>query len=106
MAVHVDDEALRLGVESQGERLIFQKVLKKFPEQKTARGDTIGVRPQSLKSKIFDGIKERLAGSTAELPAWLTFDLETLTAKIVALPKAMDAAPLFDPKQIIELYSR
>ena len=69
-------------------------------------GDTIGVRPQSLKSRIFDGIKERLAGSTAELPAWLTFDLETLTAKIVAMPKAMDAAPLFDPKQIIELYSR
>lgn len=69
-------------------------------------GDVIGVRPQSMKSKIFEGIKERLAASTQELPAWITFDAETLTGKIVAMPKATDAQPLFDPKQIIELYSR
>jgi small subunit ribosomal protein S4 len=69
-------------------------------------GDVIGVRPESAKSKIFEGIKERLAGSTVELPVWLTFDLETLTAKVVAMPKAADAQPLFDSKQIIELYSR
>ncbi len=68
-------------------------------------GDVIGVRPQSLKSKIFEGIKEKLSANQ-ELPAWLTFDLDNLTAKIVAMPKAADAAPLFDPKQIIELYSR
>ena len=69
-------------------------------------GDTIGIRPQSAKSKIFDGIKEKLTAANIELPVWLTFDLENLTAKVVALPKGADAAPLFDPKQIIELYSR
>jgi len=69
-------------------------------------GDVIGVREQSAKSKIFEGIKERLAAANLELPAWLTFDLENLTAKIVAMPSSADAAPLFDPKQIIELYSR
>jgi len=68
-------------------------------------GDVIGVRPGSEKSKIFEGLKEKLAANQ-ELPAWLTFDVDTLTAKIVAMPKTTDAMPLFDPKQIIELYSR
>jgi len=67
-------------------------------------GDVIGVRPGSDKSKIFDGLKEKLAN--VELPAWLTFDADTLTAKVTAMPKAAEAAPLFDTKQIIELYSR
>jgi small subunit ribosomal protein S4 len=67
-------------------------------------GDVIGVRPESAKNKIFDSIKEKLAD--VEPPVWLTFDADTLTAKVTAMPKAADAAPLFDPKQIIELYSR
>jgi small subunit ribosomal protein S4 len=67
-------------------------------------GDVIGVRPGSDKSKIFDGLKEKLAN--VELPAWLTFDADTLTGKVTAMPKAAEAAPLFDTKQIIELYSR
>ena len=67
-------------------------------------GDVIGVRPGSEKSKIFDGLKEKLV--KVEFPAWLTFDADALTAKVVAMPKGADAAPLFDPKQIIELYSR
>jgi len=29
-----------------------------------------------------------------------------LSAKVIEMPKAIDAQPLFDPKQIIELYSR
>jgi len=67
-------------------------------------GDIIGVRKESAKSKIFDGMKEKL--STADLPSWLTIDADTMTAKVVAMPIAADAQPLFDPKQIIELYSR
>jgi small subunit ribosomal protein S4 len=67
-------------------------------------GDVVGIRPQSAKSKIFEGVGEKI--SKKDLPGWLTFDLENLTAKVVGLPKAADAQPLFDPKQIIELYSR
>lgn len=67
-------------------------------------GDVIGVREQSAKSKIFDGMKEKL--SKTDLPAWLTIDPEAMTAKVVSMPISADAAPLFDPKQIIELYSR
>ena len=67
-------------------------------------GDIIGVREQSSKSKLFEGIKEKMVNK--ELPPWLAIDLETLTAKVVAAPLAADAKPLFDPKQIVELYSR
>ncbi len=67
-------------------------------------GDVIGVRKESAKSKIFDGMSEKLAAK--DLPAWLTVDATTMTAKVIAAPTAADAQPLFDPKQIIELYSR
>lgn len=67
-------------------------------------GDVIGVRPQSAKSKIFEGMKEKLVAK--DIPAWLTLDAEALTAKVIGLPQAADAQPLFDPKQIVELYSR
>lgn len=67
-------------------------------------GDVIGIREQSAKSKMFEGMKEKL--SQNDLPAWLTIDTDTMTAKVVGLPKAVDANPLFDTKQIVELYSR
>jgi small subunit ribosomal protein S4 len=67
-------------------------------------GDAIGVRVQSAKSKIFEGMKEKLAAK--DIPAWLTLDAEALTAKVIGLAQAADAQPLFDPKQIVELYSR
>jgi small subunit ribosomal protein S4 len=69
-------------------------------------GDVIGIRAQSAKAKLFEGIKEKLAARTNDLPAWLTLDVDNLSAKVIELPKAVDAQPLFDPKQIIELYSR
>jgi len=67
-------------------------------------GDLIGIRNQSSKKKIFDEVKEKL--SKQELPPWLSVDLETLTAKVIALPTGTDARPLFDPKLIVEFYSR
>jgi small subunit ribosomal protein S4 len=67
-------------------------------------GDVIGVREHSAKSKIFENIREKI--SKNELPPWLTLDLEALTVKVVGAPTAADAKPLFDPKQIVELYSR
>jgi len=75
-----------------------------IPSMTMRPGDIIGVREQSAKSKIFENIKEKMVKK--DLPAWLTIDLDTLTAKVVAAPLAADAAPLFDTKQIVELYSR
>lgn len=68
-------------------------------------GDIISIRPQSMGVKFLDGIKEKLAAGN-DAPAWLTLDVDTLTAKVVAMPLPADAQPLFDTKQIIELYSR
>lgn len=67
-------------------------------------GDIIGVRGRSAAAKVFEGVKEKI--TKKDLPAWLVMDMENLTAKVVGAPKAADAQPLFDPKQIIELYSR
>jgi small subunit ribosomal protein S4 len=67
-------------------------------------GDVIAVRKESTGAKFFDGLKEKL--SAYEIPVWLNLDVESMVAKVIAAPNAADAQPLFDPKQIVELYSR
>ena len=75
-----------------------------IPSIQVRQGDEIAIRPQSAKCKLFEGIADKL--SQVELPAWLTMDGSTLTAKVIALPTMNDARPLFDPKAIVEFYSR
>ncbi len=77
-----------------------------IPSLAVRAGDIIAVRPQSMNAKLFDGIKEKLVASASNMPAWLSLDIDTLTAKVASMPLPTDTQPPFDPKQIIELYSR
>jgi len=75
-----------------------------IPSIQVRPGDVVGVRSQSAKSKLFSEVKEKLLAQ--ELPPWLTMDAETMTAKVIDKPSAVDAKPLFDTKAIVEFYSR
>ena len=67
-------------------------------------GDLVGVRINSLKSKLFETLDER--HKTYTTPAWLSFDLEKRSAKVQGVPKVGPGDLLFDPKAVLEFYSR
>ena len=66
-------------------------------------GDVITVKEKSQDYGLFKDIKE----SQAKLvPQWLEFNPETLTGKVVALPKREDIDLTIEEHLIVELYSR
>ncbi|HAO64881.1 TPA: 30S ribosomal protein S4 [Candidatus Taylorbacteria bacterium] len=74
------------------------------PSFQASIGDMVGVRVNSLKSKLFATLDER--HKTYTTPSWLSFDLEKRSAKVQGLPKVMAGDLLFDPKAVLEFYSR
>ena len=75
-----------------------------IPSFQTSVGDVVGVRTNSLKSKLFATLDER--HKTYTTPAWLSFDLEKRSAKVQGAPKVSSGDLLFDPKVVLEFYSR
>jgi small subunit ribosomal protein S4 len=74
------------------------------PSFKATVGDVVGVRVNSLKSNLFATLDERI--KTYTTPAWLSFDLEKRSAKVQGVPKVTSGDLLFDPKAVLEFYSR
>lgn len=64
-------------------------------------GDVITVCPESRKSPKFESL-----GNVRSVPAWLTFDDETLTGKIVQNPTRVDVDLEVKETLIVELYSK
>lgn len=75
-----------------------------IPSYKVSVGDVIDVREKSVKSPVFNKIKEQF--KTREHASWIHGDIEKLTFKITDEPKAADMTGEFDPKLIIEFYSK
>ncbi len=73
-----------------------------IPSYRVKVGDAMSLKETSQKSKLFEGLSEKLAKK--ELPPWLAADATKLTAKILNAP-ALDR-PNFDSKLIIGFYSR
>ena len=74
------------------------------PSFQASIGDIVGVRTNSLKSKLFETLDERQ--KTYTTPAWLSFDIEKRSAKVQGVPKVTTGDLLFDPKAVLEFYSR
>ena len=74
------------------------------PSMQVSIGDVVSVRPNSLKSNMFTKLDERL--KTYTTPAWLAFDIEKRSAKVQGVPKVSSGDLLFDPKAVLEFYSR
>ncbi len=64
-------------------------------------GDEIAVRESSRKSTKFTNLS-----NTRPTPAWLTFNEETLTGKVIVLPSREDVDIEVKETLIVELYSK
>ncbi|MFH0928630.1 MAG: 30S ribosomal protein S4 [bacterium] len=67
-------------------------------------GEVIGVKNTKAPKKIFGGLEDRL--TKKQTPSWLTLDTEKLEGKVLSRPIGEDLKQSFDPKLIVELYSR
>lgn len=84
-------------VEVNGEKVTI-------PSYRVKPGDVIAVRPTKKEMKLWKSFLE--SNPKIENPSWLTTDVKDLTAKITSLPAGEDLKQIFDPKQIVEFYSR
>jgi len=70
----------------------------------TKPGDVVTVTPRITKSKMFSEETARLEKYQA--PSWLHLDAPALTGKVLSKPQGEELKQNFDPKLIVEFYSR
>jgi len=73
-----------------------------IPSYRVRVGEEVGIKESAKGKKVFENISERL--SKIEAPAWMHVDVKKAAAKILNEP-IVDTPP-FNPKAIIEFYSR
>lgn len=73
-----------------------------IPSYRVKIGDVVGVRENDKKSKLFEGVGEKM--SKIEMPSWLGIDQKQASVKILNAPVLEN--PQFNAKSIIEFYSR
>ncbi len=73
-----------------------------IPSYRVRIGEVISIITQSEKKKLFEGVAEKL--QKVDAPAWLALDLKKAGAKVLNAPTVEN--PNFNPKAIIEFYSR
>lgn len=75
-----------------------------IPSYQIKPKDEITIKPEKAKAKIFDDLAKKL--EKHDVPAWINFDLKTKTAKILNKPKSEDLEHTFNPRLIVEFYSK
>jgi small subunit ribosomal protein S4 len=73
-----------------------------IPSYRVRVGEMISVKEGAKSKKIFEGMSEKL--QKVEAPAWLAIDAKALSGKVLNAPAWEN--PNFNPKAIIEFYSR
>jgi small subunit ribosomal protein S4 len=73
-----------------------------IPSYRVRASEEVGVKESAKSKKIFENITEKL--SKVEAPSWMHVDTKKIAAKILNAP-VLDNPP-FNPKAIIEFYSR
>lgn len=73
-----------------------------IPSYRVRVGETITLKDKSKKSKLFEGLNEKLA--KLEPVSWISVDTKTLSGKVLNAPHFEN--PNFNAKLIIEFYSR
>ncbi|MFA6429724.1 MAG: 30S ribosomal protein S4 [Patescibacteria group bacterium] len=76
-----------------------------IPSYRVRIGDVITLRENKQKKGLWKDITETLTKRT-ETPSWLSVDAGALTAKVTSLPAGEELKQAFEPKLIIEFYSR
>ncbi len=67
-------------------------------------GDEVSLKPTKKDKAVVTELKEFAASAT--VPAWLQADASTLSGRVLSVPEGEDLQQVFDPKLIIEFYSR
>lgn len=75
-----------------------------IPSYQVKVGDVVSVKDKSKNMKIFADQKE--AFKNIEQVSWLHPDISTFSVKVTDLPKVTDMTGEYNPKLIIEFYSR
>ncbi len=73
-----------------------------IPSYQIKVGDVISVKEKSVKSPLFEGIKD----ARVIVPKWLEFEPAKLTGKVIALPARDDIDLTIAEHYIIERYSK
>lgn len=73
-----------------------------IPSFRVKVGHAVAANSTSKSKKLFEGITEKL--QKVEAPSWLGVDSKTVSAKVLNAPTVEN--PNFNPKAIIEFYSR
>lgn len=76
-----------------------------IPSRRLKVGDVLAVREGSRKSKLFEGLKERLSAFTT-IPSWLKVDPEQATVVFQGKPKVAQGEHAFNLTSVVEFYSR
>jgi len=75
-----------------------------IPSYKVRIDDVIEIRENKKAKGVFSDLDERMKNHT--VPGWLHLDLATKQGKVVSLPAGEDLKEVYDPKLIVEFYSR
>ena len=76
-----------------------------IPSIRLKAGDTLTVRPHSLKTEYFKKLDD-VSPAPSDFPGWLKVDRKKVTVSITGLPSRDDAEPDIDEQLIVEYYSR
>ena len=66
--------------------------------------DEIAIKESKIKAKIFSDLEKRL--EKKEAPSWISFDVKNKKAKILNIPKSDELEQTFNPRLIVEFYSK
>lgn len=75
-----------------------------IPSFRVRIGDVVSIRPGKATKSLWKDVEERLAKH--ETPSWISADAKEKSAKITSVPAGEELRQPFDPKLIIEFYSR
>ncbi len=113
LELRLDNVIYRLGLassKSQARQLVshkyflVNKIPVNIPSYHLKVGDIIEIKPQKLKKKIFQNLKERL--KNVQLPSYLESDLEKLQFKVISKPKVEDLGIPVDLHSVFEFYAK
>ena len=76
------------------------------PSIRLKPGDTIEVRPKSVKSEYFKNLPNIASASNQSPLSWLTADVKKMKVEITGLPKREEAEAGINEQLIVEYYSR
>lgn len=75
-----------------------------IPSYQLKAKDEITIKPQKASVKLFSDLDKKMEKYQA--PVWLFFDLKTKTAKVINKPKGKELEQNFNPRLIVEFYSK